>query len=104
MRLRIGLVTSEFPPDRGGVETYAWQLAKALGRRPSLQVTVYAPHKSASIAAPPGVTIKPILTSCMGLDWPKPEREAGRRLACPVCGPRMDRRERRAHGSFSAWQ
>ncbi len=75
MTLRIGLVTSEFPPDLGGVETYAWQLAKELGRRPNLQVTVYAPHKSASIAAPPGVTIKPVLASCMGLDWPRLKNE-----------------------------
>jgi phosphatidylinositol alpha-1,6-mannosyltransferase len=71
MTLRIGLITSEFPPDLGGVETYAWQLAKELGQRPDLHVTVYAPPKSASITAPPGVTIKPILTSCMGLDWPR---------------------------------
>ena len=75
MTLRIGLVTSEFPPNLGGVETYAWQLAKELGRRPNLQVTVYAPHNSAGITAPPGVTIKPILSSCMGLDWPKLENE-----------------------------
>ena len=71
MMLRIGLVTSEFPPDRGGVETYAWQLARELGQRPELQVIVYAPHKSARVTAPPGVTIKPILTSCMNLDWAK---------------------------------
>jgi len=71
MSLRIGLITSEFPPDRGGVETYAWQLAKELGQRPDLQVTVYAPPNSSDIAAPPGVTIKPILRSCIGLDWPK---------------------------------
>ena len=75
MTLRIGLLTSEFPPDHGGVETYSWQLAKALGGRPNLQVTVYAPNNCAGIAAPPGVTIKPILTSCMGLDWPKLETE-----------------------------
>jgi phosphatidylinositol alpha-1,6-mannosyltransferase len=71
MTLRIGLITSEFPPDHGGVETYAWQLAKELGQRPDMQVTVYAPPKSANIAAPLGVTIKPILKGCMGLDWPR---------------------------------
>src|ERR1700690_1571455 len=75
MTLRTGLVTSEFPPNLGGVETYAWQLANELGRRPNLQVTVYAPHRAAGIAAPPGVTIKPILTSCIGLDWPKLKNE-----------------------------
>lgn len=71
MMLRIGLITSEFPPDMGGVETYAWQLAKELGRRPGLQVTVYAPHKSAAVTPPPKVIIKPMLQSCAGLDWPR---------------------------------
>jgi len=71
MSLRIGLITSEFPPDHGGVETYGWQLAKELGQRPDLQITIYAPPRSAKITAPPGVTIKPILKSCMGLDWPR---------------------------------
>lgn len=69
MTLRVGLVTSEFPPDLGGVETYAWQLAAELGQRPDLQVTVYAPPQSAAVHPPEGVTLKPILTSCMGLDW-----------------------------------
>jgi hypothetical protein len=69
MTLRIGLVTSEFPPDHGGVETYAWQLAAELGTRPGLQVTVYAPPRSASVTPPPGVTLKPLLQSCIGLDW-----------------------------------
>lgn len=75
MKLRIGLITSEFPPDLGGVETYAWQLARELGRRPGLQVTVYAPPKSSTVIPPPGVTIKPILQSCSGLDWPKLKNE-----------------------------
>lgn len=75
MTLRIGLLTSEFPPDLGGVETYAWQLAKELGSRSHLQVTVYAPPKSANITPPSGVTIKPILSSCRGLDWPRLKHE-----------------------------
>lgn len=75
MTLRIGLITSEFPPDLGGVETYAWQLAKELGQRPDLQVTVYAPPKSATVNPPPGVTIKPLLQSCIGLDWPRLKSE-----------------------------
>jgi phosphatidylinositol alpha-1,6-mannosyltransferase len=74
-KLRIGLVTSEFPPDLGGVETYAWQLAAELGQRPDLRVTVYAPPQSAAVRPPEGVTLKPILTSCMGLDWPRLRRE-----------------------------
>jgi phosphatidylinositol alpha-1,6-mannosyltransferase len=73
--LRVGLITSEFPPDLGGVETYAWQLARELGSRPGLRVTVYAPHKSADITPPLGVTIKPWLTNCIGLDWAKLKNE-----------------------------
>lgn len=75
MTLRIGLLTSEFPPDLGGVETYAWQLAHELGQRPGLQVTVYAPPRSVAVLPPPGVAIKPILKSCMGLDWPRLNNE-----------------------------
>lgn len=69
MRLRIGLVTSEFPPDLGGVETYSWQLACELGRRHGFEVTVYAPVRAAAVHAPAGVAIKPILSSCRALDW-----------------------------------
>jgi len=75
MTLRIGLVTSEFPPDLGGVETYAWQLARELGGRRDLQVTVFVPPKSAKVTPPAGVMIKPILTSCRGLDWPRLKHE-----------------------------
>ncbi|MEQ1600161.1 MAG: glycosyltransferase family 4 protein [Methylophilaceae bacterium] len=75
MTLRIGLITSEFPPDLGGVETYAWQLAKELGCRQELQITVYAPLSSASITPPAGVIIKPILQSCAELDWIKLKNE-----------------------------
>jgi phosphatidylinositol alpha-1,6-mannosyltransferase len=75
MTLRIGLVTSEFPPDHGGVETYAWQLATELGQRPGLCITVYTPQKSAAIKPPPGVTLKPLLKSCIGLDWPRLKNE-----------------------------
>ena len=75
MMLRVGLITSEFPPDLGGVETYAWQLAKELGSRPGLNITVYAPPSSASITPPAGVTLKPILQSCAKLDWLKLKNE-----------------------------
>lgn len=73
--LRIGLLTSEFPPDHGGVEAYAWHLARTLGRRADLQVTVYAPRRSAAVAPPPGVSIRPVLTSCRGSDWKVLRRE-----------------------------
>jgi phosphatidylinositol alpha-1,6-mannosyltransferase len=73
--MRVGLVSSEFPPDLGGVETYAWQLAKELGQRPGLEVTAYVPEKSVTVTPPVGVKIKPILTSCIGLDWARLSRE-----------------------------
>jgi len=69
MTIRVGLVTSEFPPDLGGVETYSWQLARELGSRREVEVTVYAPPTARSLAPPPGVTIRPVLTSCMEMDW-----------------------------------
>lgn len=68
-RMRIGLVTSEFPPEVGGVETYAYQYAAELGRRPEFDVTVYAPPSAARAEPIPGVTIKPILTVCRDRDW-----------------------------------
>lgn len=67
--MRIGLVTSEFPPDIGGVETYAWQLAAELARRPGFDVTVYAPPASARAELPPGVRLRPWLSSCRQRDW-----------------------------------
>lgn len=73
--MRVGLVSSEFPPDLGGVETYAWQLARELGQLPGLEITAYVPEKSASVMPPPGVTIKPVLTSCIGLDWSRLRNE-----------------------------
>jgi len=74
--MRIGLVSSEFPPDIGGVETYAWQLAAELGRRPEHAVTVYCPRAAKDLAPPPKVTLKPILTSCRGRDWSRLRGEA----------------------------
>ena len=73
--MRVGLITSEFPPDLGGVETYSWQLARELGRRNDLEVTVYAPPASAGIVMPDRVALKPIVTSCAGLDWAKLKKE-----------------------------
>lgn len=67
--MRIGLVSSEFPPDIGGVETYAWQLAAELGRRDEHHITVYCPRASKDVEPPPNVALKPILSSCRGRDW-----------------------------------
>jgi phosphatidylinositol alpha-1,6-mannosyltransferase len=67
--MRIGLVTSEFPPDIGGVETYSWHMAAELGRRPGIEVTVYCPRGSSEITAPDGVRLKPLLATCRARDW-----------------------------------
>ncbi len=69
MTTRIGLVTSEFPPDIGGVETYSWHMAAELGRRPDIEVTVYCPRGSRDVTAPDGVVLKPILSTCRERDW-----------------------------------
>lgn len=69
MTTRIGLVTSEFPPDLGGVETYSWHLAAELGRRPGIEVTVYCPRGSGDVTPPDGVVMKPILATCQQRDW-----------------------------------
>lgn len=73
--MRIGLVTSEFPPDVGGVETYAWQFATALGRHREHTVTVYCPRASKDVEPPPNVALKPILSSCRGRDWSRLRHE-----------------------------
>ncbi len=42
--MKIGLVSSEFPPERGGVQTYVWEYACELARR-GHEVTVFTqPH------------------------------------------------------------
>ena len=38
--MKIGLVSPEFPPERGGVQTYAWEYARELARR-GHEVTVF---------------------------------------------------------------
>jgi phosphatidylinositol alpha-1,6-mannosyltransferase len=56
----VGLIAPEFPPDLGGVETYSFELARALvalGHR----VTVFTvPHRAGEVSLP-GVTILPLL-------------------------------------------
>lgn len=60
--MRIGILSPEFPPAIGGVETYAFQYVKALARlRPEWEVTVFTrPHPQGEIAIP-GVCVEPAL-------------------------------------------
>lgn len=73
--MRIGLVTAEFPPDLGGVETYSWQLAKELGRREGIVPTVYCSRVSSSLLPPDGVQLAPVLSTCRDRDWATLEAE-----------------------------
>jgi len=65
--MHIGIVTSEFPPDIGGVETYAFEFAKTLveiGHQVS--VFVHTHHQSALHGD--GITLYPVLKFCRRLD------------------------------------
>jgi len=65
--MHIGIVTSEFPPDIGGVETYAFEFAKTLvdiGHQVS--VFVHTHHQSALYGD--GITLYPVLKFCRRLD------------------------------------
>lgn len=52
--MRIGIVAPEFPPDVGGVETYSFELARALHAR-GHEVTVFARRDGREGPAPAGV-------------------------------------------------
>lgn len=65
--MHIGIVTSEFPPDIGGVETYAFEFAKTLvafGHQVS--VFVHTHHQSALYGD--GITLYPVLKFCRRMD------------------------------------
>lgn len=65
--MHIGIVTSEFPPDIGGVETYAIQFAKTLVTL-GYEVTVFMhTHHNVGLSMP-GITLCPVLKFCRRLD------------------------------------
>lgn len=64
--MHIGIVTSEFPPDIGGVETYAFEFAKALSKLGhQVTVLVHVRHKATS---EPGIDVHPVLRFSRRLD------------------------------------
>ena len=65
--MRIAIVTPEFAPDIGGVETYAVEFVKELARR-GHQVTVFTIRHAAGEANLPGVRIEPLLKLCRAAD------------------------------------
>jgi phosphatidylinositol alpha-1,6-mannosyltransferase len=65
--MHIGIVTSEFPPDIGGVEIYAAEFAKTLVTL-GYEVTVFV-HTHHNIELPmPSITLCPVLKFCRRLD------------------------------------
>jgi phosphatidylinositol alpha-1,6-mannosyltransferase len=65
--MHIGIVTSEFPPDIGGVEIYAAEFAKALVTL-GYEVTVFVHTHHTIELSIPGVTLCPVLKFCRRLD------------------------------------
>lgn len=67
--MHIGIVTSEFPPDIGGVETYAIEFSKALVGL-GYTVSVFLPAHHTVSPDYEGITLHPILKFSKRLDWP----------------------------------
>jgi len=67
--MHIGIVTSEFPPDIGGVETYAAEFAKALVEL-GHTVSVFLPKNHDQSTSYKGISLHPILTFSKRIDWP----------------------------------
>jgi phosphatidylinositol alpha-1,6-mannosyltransferase len=69
--LKIGILSPEFPPAIGGVETYAFQFVQALGRaRPDWDISVFTrPHLEGEIQMP-GVRVLPVLRRRLRMDRP----------------------------------
>jgi phosphatidylinositol alpha-1,6-mannosyltransferase len=65
--MHIGIVTSEFPPDIGGVEIYAAEFTKTLVAN-GYRVTVFVHINHSKEFSLPGVTICPVLKFCRRLD------------------------------------
>ncbi len=65
--MHIGIITSEFPPDIGGVETYAFEFAKALVEL-GHTVSVFLPANHDITASYKGMTLYPILKLSKRID------------------------------------
>lgn len=65
--MHVGIVSPEFPPDVGGVETYAVEYVKELARR-GHDVTVFTVRHAAGEQSLAGVRIEPVLRLCRSAD------------------------------------
>ena len=65
--MKIAIVSPEFPPDLGGIETYAWEYTKELASR-GHDITLFTrPHAKGKISMD-GVEIRPVLRQHLALD------------------------------------
>lgn len=60
-QLHVGIVAPEFPPDVGGIETYAYEYARELANRPEFAVTVFTHRHPAGEVEIPGAHVRPAL-------------------------------------------
>jgi phosphatidyl-myo-inositol dimannoside synthase len=65
--MRVAIVSPEFPPDIGGIETYAWEFTRELVSR-GHQVTVFTSRHSQGEVDIPGVEVRPVLRCRRRLD------------------------------------
>jgi phosphatidylinositol alpha-1,6-mannosyltransferase len=65
--MRVAVVSPEFPPDIGGVETYALEFVKELAGR-GYQVAVFTVRHPQGEENLPGVSIEPVLKLCRAVD------------------------------------
>lgn len=65
--MRVAIVSPEFPPDIGGVETYAREFVKELAGR-GIEVTVFTVRHPKGEIEMPGVRIEPVLRLCRAAD------------------------------------
>jgi phosphatidylinositol alpha-1,6-mannosyltransferase len=63
----VGLIAPEFPPDIGGVETYSFELARALAALGHRVKVFTIPHRGGEVQVP-GATVLPLLRQRRRLD------------------------------------
>jgi phosphatidylinositol alpha-1,6-mannosyltransferase len=65
--MRIAIVSPEFPPDIGGVETYAREFVRELARRGHEVIVFTVPHPRGE-APLPNIRLMPVLKLCLSAD------------------------------------
>jgi phosphatidylinositol alpha-1,6-mannosyltransferase len=65
--VRVAIVSPEFPPNIGGVETYAGEYVSELARR-GHEITVFTVPHARGEESIPGVIVRPVLRLCRGAD------------------------------------